>query len=135
MIFTDFPGSNTRLGPPEGMTEEQVTAIRARRSKDDFQREYFMVSCRPSYEDIEAIKAGRPVFIKWMTAEGLFMRVGTLGLAASGYTFVQPVSAWIPGPKQYKGIIAGFPLVITILSSFFPPVSIYTHDEKGIVNE
>ena len=45
------------------------------------------------------------------------------------------VTAWLPNAEDIDAILAGRPIVLTILSNSMPPVSLHTQDEYGEVNQ
>lgn len=63
MQFIDFQETNRTFGPPQGKTEEDCQTIRALEGRDDF-GPYVLVCFQPSLEDINAITAGRQVWVK-----------------------------------------------------------------------
>jgi len=64
MMSIDFEGSNVTLGKPTDMTDEQCVSIHAERNVDAQGFPYFLTAWVPNREDLEALQAGRPLFLK-----------------------------------------------------------------------
>jgi hypothetical protein len=64
MLFEDFEGSNTQLNKPEGWTDEQCSAVMAYHGQDANGVPIWILKCKPSKEDIEAILAGRGIYLQ-----------------------------------------------------------------------
>lgn len=64
MLPIDFEGANITLGKPKGWTDEQCMTIKAARGIDETGHGFFLTAWQPSKEDIEAINAGRPIWLK-----------------------------------------------------------------------
>jgi hypothetical protein len=64
MMPAKFPEANIVLTKPKSMTDEQCMSIPAFKGVDDAGFPFFMVAYTPSYEDIQAIKAGMPICVK-----------------------------------------------------------------------
>lgn len=67
MTPTDFPESNVVIGPPKGMTEEQVASIHACHGQVkggvNDGMPITIVAWKPSDWELEQLKSGHPVFI------------------------------------------------------------------------
>jgi hypothetical protein len=64
MYPTDFEGSNINLAKPSGMTDEQCFSLPAEKNVDSQGFDYFLTAWIPNKQDIEALVAGRPLFLK-----------------------------------------------------------------------
>jgi hypothetical protein len=64
MRFVNFLGSNIVLTKPEGWKDEECMDIDALKHVDSAGHPFYMVAVMPSKEDIDAINAGQPVYIK-----------------------------------------------------------------------
>jgi len=62
----DFEGSNRTFGPPIDMSQEECCSCRAYEGIDDAGYPFVMVALQPNKEDVEAIKAGRPIFVRFI---------------------------------------------------------------------
>ena len=60
----DFEGSNITLNKPEGWTDEQCQSIKAWHGIDAVGNVGFLTAWTPSEKDLEALNAGRPLFMK-----------------------------------------------------------------------
>lgn len=69
MIPVNFEGA-VEIKKPAGMTDEQCTSIWAMRGTDDEGFPFFLTAWKPSYEDLQALNRGEPVFVKTI-ANGL----------------------------------------------------------------
>lgn len=58
-----FPGS-VEIGKPKNMTDEQCMSIPAIHGVDEDGFPYFMTAWKPSYEDIQALNRGEPIYIR-----------------------------------------------------------------------
>lgn len=63
MLPIDFEGSNLTLNKPENMTDEECMSIQAYRGIDKESVPFICTCWQPSKEDIEAIAAGRPIWV------------------------------------------------------------------------
>lgn len=63
MIPVSFPGSNEIKKPPT-MTDEECMSVWAINGVDSSGFPYFVTAWKPSYEDIESIKKGEPIYVK-----------------------------------------------------------------------
>ena len=68
MLPIDFEGTNITLGKPADMTDEECSSVRAYRGNDNNGFPFFLLAFQPSYEDIQAINAGRPIMLKVVSA-------------------------------------------------------------------
>jgi hypothetical protein len=59
----EFDGSRT-IGKPENMTDDQCFAIPAYSGIDENGYPFWLTAWKPSYEDLEALKRGDPLWIK-----------------------------------------------------------------------
>jgi hypothetical protein len=59
----EFPGS-TPIGKPADMTDEQCFSLWATAGIDADGFPYYMTCWKPSYEDMQAIAEGRPIYVK-----------------------------------------------------------------------
>jgi hypothetical protein len=59
-----FDNANTDLVKPEDMDDDQCLSLPAEQGIDDQGFPYFLTAWQPNREDIEALKNGRPLFIK-----------------------------------------------------------------------
>jgi len=64
MIPVDFKGANITIGKPKDMTDEECMGIRVYKSVDESGFPYFLECWQPSYEDIQAIQRGEPIWVK-----------------------------------------------------------------------
>ena len=64
MLPVDFEGTNLELGTPERWSEERTLPTRALKDIDTDGNTVYFTAWKPSKEDIDAILAGRPVFLK-----------------------------------------------------------------------
>lgn len=64
MLPTDFEGTNKTFTKPKGMTDEECGDLRVYQGKNDRGEPVIISAWMPSKEDIEAINAGRPIFLK-----------------------------------------------------------------------
>jgi len=62
----DFEGSNIMFGKPADMTDEQCSSCPAFVLVDADNFPFTLVALQPNKEDIEAICAGRPIFLKFI---------------------------------------------------------------------
>jgi hypothetical protein len=86
MLFEDFEGSNLQLNKPGSMTDEECGSLMAFHGRYANGVPFFRVHAKPSKEDLEALNAGRGIWLD-------------------------------------------------VLGTSFPPVSLFTADEQGNVNE
>lgn len=63
MIPVNFEGAVT-IGKPESMTDEQCSNIYAAHGIDESGYRYFIEAWKPSYEDIQAINRGEPIWVR-----------------------------------------------------------------------
>lgn len=63
MLPVDFVGSNIVMNRPSDMTDEQCGSVYARRDVDENNFPYIVTAWMPSKEDLEAVSAGRPIYI------------------------------------------------------------------------
>lgn len=66
MFPVQFPGSRV-IGKPETMTDEQCMSIHATNGVDADGFPFWLTAWKPSYEDMEALNRGEPIFIKTLT--------------------------------------------------------------------
>lgn len=92
MLFVEFEGANTQLNKPQDWTDEQCSSVVAYHGKDNNGVPVWILKCMPSKEDIEAIQAGRGIYLQ------------------------------VCGQRMPP-------------SDYFPPVGLFTVDEKGQPNE
>lgn len=59
-----FEGVNTELQKPDDMTDEQCIGLPAERGTDGEGFDYYLTAWMPNKEDVEAVMAGRPIFLK-----------------------------------------------------------------------
>lgn len=59
----NFEGA-IEIGKPKDMTDEQCMSIYAMKGVDEANFPYFLECWKPSYEDIQAINRGEPIWIK-----------------------------------------------------------------------
>ncbi|WP_448104726.1 hypothetical protein [Pedobacter panaciterrae] len=64
MLPIDFPETNIVLGKPNDMTDEQCMPLNAYQGHDDDGFHFFLTAWVPNKEDLEALNAGRPLFLK-----------------------------------------------------------------------
>lgn len=64
MRFVDFVGSNITLVKPEGWTDEECQSVHALKETDLNGHPFYMVAVVPNKEDLDALNAGRPLYIK-----------------------------------------------------------------------
>jgi len=65
----EFPGSR-EIKKPESMTDEECMSIWAISSHDMENDPWFITAWKPSYEDMQALSCGEPIYIKTI-ARGL----------------------------------------------------------------
>lgn len=64
MMPIDFAEANQTFQKPAEMTDEECQSIRAFLIADeDKKRQHIITAWRPNKEDIEAINAGRPIYL------------------------------------------------------------------------
>jgi hypothetical protein len=63
MIPIEFEGS-TEIKKPVDMTDEQCSSIWAQRGIDGDDFPFFLTAWKPSYEDLQALNRGEPVYVK-----------------------------------------------------------------------
>ena len=63
MLPIEFEGSQV-IGKPKDMTDEECMSIHALLGRDESGVPFFLECWKPSYEDIEAIKRGEPIWLK-----------------------------------------------------------------------
>lgn len=66
MTPVKFPGSK-EIKKPEDMTDEQCMSIWADTGIDNDGFPYFLTAWKPSYEDLQALNRGEPIYIKTVT--------------------------------------------------------------------
>ena len=66
----DFEGTNIEFLKPEGMTDEECMSVRAFKGVDVGGFPFVLLAFKPNREDLEAIKAGRPIMLK-ILGEGM----------------------------------------------------------------
>jgi hypothetical protein len=59
-----FEGVNTSLAKPTDMTDEQCSPLPAEKNVDNGGFDYFLTAWMPNKEDLEALNAGKPLFLK-----------------------------------------------------------------------
>ena len=64
MLPCDFPEANATYTKPPGTTDEQVMAVPAYRDIDVDGLRFVMTAWMPNKEDLEALNAGRPLYLK-----------------------------------------------------------------------
>lgn len=64
MRSIDFPDANLTLMKPKSMTDEECAPMTAYRGRDEDGHAYVLSQWMPNKEDLEAINAGRPIFLK-----------------------------------------------------------------------
>ncbi len=64
MLCIDFPEANHTIGKPHDMTDEECHSVRAHVGKDETNTPFISTVWQPSYEDLKALNAGRPVVLK-----------------------------------------------------------------------
>jgi hypothetical protein len=64
MIPVDFEGTNIELVKPPEMTDEQCMPVMAYTDTDNDGYTFFLTAWMPNQADIEAVNAGRPIFLK-----------------------------------------------------------------------
>lgn len=67
MQSVSFPGS-FEVGKPKSMTDEQCMSIPAFNHVDDMGYPYWLTAWKPSYEDLQALNRGEPIYIKTVIA-------------------------------------------------------------------
>lgn len=77
MHFVTFPGANARYVKPESMTDEECSEIAALRMPDRI-----IVAVVPNKGDLEAIQAGRPIYISVL--QTFFCPMGVFTLDENG---------------------------------------------------
>ena len=56
-----------------------------------------------------------------------------VGIDQRGFTHINTV--WVPNKEDLEAILAGRPIVLSIIGDAMPPVSLFTYDEAGNINE
>ncbi|GAB2959091.1 hypothetical protein GCM10027048_27900 [Hymenobacter coalescens] len=64
MLPVDFPGTNITFAKPGDMTDEQCYALKAMVGTDGNGFPYTLTAWQPSYEDLQALNAGRPIMLQ-----------------------------------------------------------------------
>lgn len=64
MLPIDFEGSNITLSKPADMTDEQCMSVRAYKGVDMDGFPFHLIAVKPNKDDIAAINAGHPIFLK-----------------------------------------------------------------------
>lgn len=59
-----FEGANVDLAKPDNMTDEQCMTLPAEKNIDLGGFPYYLTAWMPNKEDMEAMNAGRPLFLK-----------------------------------------------------------------------
>jgi len=72
-----FEGSKM-VGKPPSMTDDQCMAIPAYQGKDDAGFPFWLTAWRPSYEDMQALRRGEPIWIKSISLGLVPMSVFTM---------------------------------------------------------
>lgn len=70
MIPIDFEGSNKVYGKPQGWKDEDCGSLHTLETKDANGLPIIISCWQPNKEDIEAINAGRPIWLK-MVSNGM----------------------------------------------------------------
>lgn len=60
---THFEGA-VEIGKPRNMTDEECSSIWAAHGIDDAGFPFFITAWKPSYEDLQALQRGEPIYIK-----------------------------------------------------------------------
>lgn len=68
MLPVDFEGTNITFTKPKDMTDEECLPVNAFKGIDTAGFPFILLAFQPNYEDIQAIKEGRPIMLKIMTA-------------------------------------------------------------------
>jgi hypothetical protein len=70
MLPVDFPGTNMTIDKPPTMTdEEECLSIRAYGGVDNDGYAFILTAWQPSYEDIQAINRGEPIYLKQLVRQ------------------------------------------------------------------
>lgn len=77
MIPTNFEGA-TVINKPANMTDEECSPIYAAHGHDEAGYPYFLTAWKPSYEDLQALNRGEPVYVKSVSARLVPMALFTL---------------------------------------------------------
>lgn len=56
-----------------------------------------------------------------------------VGRDKDGNPFIN--SVWMPNKEDVEAIVAGRPIILTVLGMAQPPVQLFTCDEKGEINQ
>lgn len=67
MLPVDFEGTNITFTKPKDMTDDQCSDVKAMKAIDQNGFPFILLAFQPNYEDIQAIKAGRPIMLKIVT--------------------------------------------------------------------
>jgi hypothetical protein len=59
-----FPEANTMFTKPEGMTDEECGSVSAYAGAYEDGTRYVLTCWQPSYEDLQAFNAGRPLVLQ-----------------------------------------------------------------------
>lgn len=62
----NFEGAR-EIGKPQNMTEEECTSIWAMDGVDSAGYHYWLTAWKPSYEDLQALNRGEPIYIKTLS--------------------------------------------------------------------
>lgn len=65
MLPVTLADENLRLGPPRGWTDEQCMTVSAYAGFDGGGMPFVVTAWVPSKEDLEALNAGRALYVKW----------------------------------------------------------------------
>lgn len=64
MLPTDFPQANFTFTKPQGFTDEECSDLRVFKGTDPTNVPVIISAWQPSKEDIEAINAGKPIYLQ-----------------------------------------------------------------------
>lgn len=77
MIPINFDGANMPFKKPDSMTEGECLDLIAEVGFTDKKYPYILTAWQPSDADVEAIKSGKPIFIRMLTMQLAPMSVFT----------------------------------------------------------
>lgn len=66
----DFEGTNVTYGKPSDMTDEECTPLKAYKGPDEANRPCTLTAWMPNADDMKAINAGLPIYLK-IVGEGM----------------------------------------------------------------
>lgn len=124
MIPVDFEGSNTDMLKPQNMTEEECSNLRVRFVKNN-RGPQFTSRWQPSYEDLKALEAGKPLCLEMYIDASIFVNIDTKLQAYPPLIAENQAVVWVPGDHELIDLRNGTGIYITFLCDRFPVISVY----------